>query len=305
MGGRDELERMVATEREGTMPTGFRVMGASAGSGKTFSLVNAYLSCCLTSDQDFPFRKILALTFTNKAAQEMKDRVVVEIERLADGPEDSQHLSPLRKETGLDVEEIGRPVPPAPQDLNRHYGELAIMTLDKFVGGLVRGFATDLQLEHDFSVELDTSRLLEAAVDKVLEKLGLDQHLTKLLGRFVEVAVEDDRDAKVRRQLLDIGRAIDYEQMQPLLERLDGWTPAQFMAIEKEMSQEVEARKHRLMEEATRLAEDLERAGLYDAFTRKWVMKSWLPRLKLGQAKEQGVKLTNGIEEGIMGKEGR
>ena len=89
------------------MPTGFRVMGASAGSGKTFSLVNAYLSCCLTSDQDFPFRKILALTFTNKAAQEMKDRVVVEIERLADGPEDSQHLSPLRKETGLDVEEIG------------------------------------------------------------------------------------------------------------------------------------------------------------------------------------------------------
>ena len=286
------------------MPTGFRVMGASAGSGKTFSLVNAYLSCCLTSDQDFPFRKILALTFTNKAAQEMKDRVVVEIERLADGPEDSQHLSPLRKETGLDVEEIGRRCRRLREDLNRHYGELAIMTLDKFVGGLVRGFATDLQLEHDFSVELDTSRLLEAAVDKVLEKLGVDQHLTKLLGRFVEVAVEDDRDAKVRRQLLDIGRAIDYEQMQPLLERLDGWTPAQFMAIEKEMSQEVEARKHRLMEEATRLAEDLERAGLYDVFTGKWVMKSWLPRLKLGQAKEQGVKLTNGIEEGTWAKKG-
>ncbi|MEC8597652.1 MAG: UvrD-helicase domain-containing protein, partial [Bacteroidota bacterium] len=70
---------MVATEREGTMPTGFRVMGASAGSGKTFRLVEAYLACCLTSDQPFPFRKILALTFTNKAAQEMKDRVVTEI----------------------------------------------------------------------------------------------------------------------------------------------------------------------------------------------------------------------------------
>ena len=155
------------------MPTGFRVMGASAGSGKTFRLVEAYLACCLTSDQPFPFRKILALTFTNKAAQEMKDRVVTEIERIADRPSDSAHLPGLEQETGLDADEIGRRCRRLREDLNRHYGELSIMTLDKFVGGLVRGFATDLQLEHDFSVELDTSRLLEAAVDKVLEKLGM------------------------------------------------------------------------------------------------------------------------------------
>ena len=288
--------------RKGTMPTGFRVMGASAGSGKTFRLVEAYLACCLTSDQLFPFRKILALTFTNKAAQEMKDRVVTEIERIADRPSDSAHLPGLEKETGLDSEEIGRRCRRLREDLNRHYGELSIMTLDKFVGGLVRGFATDLQLEHDFNVELDTSRLLEAAVDKVLEKLGVDPDLTELLGRFVEVAVEDDRDAKVRRQLLDIGKAIDYEQMQPLLARLDGWNPAQFTAIGQAMKDEVQARKQALIAEATGLARDLEQAGLYNAFTGKWVMKSWLPRLMLGQAKEQGVKLRNGIENGIWAK---
>ncbi|MGB1573973.1 MAG: UvrD-helicase domain-containing protein, partial [Flavobacteriales bacterium] len=49
-------------------------------------------------------------------------------------------------------------------------------------------------------------------------------------------------------------------------------------------------------------ARDLDQAGLYDAFTGKWVMKSWLPRLMLGQAKEQGVKLRNGIENGIWAK---
>ena len=118
----------------------------------------------------------------------------------------------------------------------------------------------------------------------------------------MEVAVEDDRDAKVRRQLLDIGKAIDYEQMQPLLERLDGWTPAQFTAIGQAMKNEVQARKKALIREATDLARDLDQAGLYDAFTGKWVMKSWLPRLMLGQAKELGVKLRIGIENGIWAK---
>jgi len=289
-------------EMVGRMPTGFRVMGASAGSGKTFRLVEAYLSCCLASQDPFPFRRILALTFTNKAAQEMKDRVVQEIEVLADGPNDSDHLAGLMAETELDADEIGRRARNLRRDLNRHYGELSIMTLDKFVGGLVRGFAKDLQLEHDFSVELDTHRLLEAAVDKVLEKLGIDNELTHLLERFVEEAVEDDRDAKVRRQLLDIGKAIDFEQMQPLLERLDGWTPAQFTEVERRMNREVRAQSAAMRQEAQSLLDALEVAGLYDVFSGKWVMKSWLPRLTLGKPDKQTKTLIKGIEEGIWAK---
>ena len=300
--GRDELERMTTGEMEGQMPTGFRVMGASAGSGKTFRLVQAYLSCCLSSSEPFPFRRILALTFTNKAAQEMKDRVVAEIEVLADRVSESAHLDGLRAETGLKDDEVGRRARTLRRNLQRHYGELSIMTLDKFVGGLVRGFATDLQLEHDFSVELDTARLLDAAVDKVLDQLGVDGDLTELLGRFVEEAVEDDRDAKVRRQLLNIGKAIDYEQVQPLLECLDGWTPAQFTGIERAMNKEVRSRIALLKSEAAALERDLEKADLYDAFTGKWVMKSWLPRLRKGVAKEQGKKLLNGIENGVWAK---
>ena len=149
---------------------------------------------------------------------------------------------------------------------------------------------------------MDTARLLDAAVYKVLDQLGVDGDLTELLGRFVEEAVEDDRDAKVRRQLQSIGKAIDYEQMQPLLERLDGWTPAQFTDIERAMNKEVRSRIAMLKSEASALERDLERADLYDAFTGKWVMKSWLPRLRKGVAKEQGKKLLNGIENGVWAK---
>ena len=281
---------------------GFRVLRASAGSGKTFQLVEAYLACCLSTREPLPFRRILALTFTNKAAQEMKDRVVEELEVLAESPERSDHAAGLTAETGLDVEELGRRARALRQALNRHYGELSIMTLDKFVGGLVRGFATELQLEHDFSIELDTARLLESAVDRVLEALGRDGDLTELLGRFVEEAVEDDRDAKVRRQLLDIGRSIDLEQMQPLLHILEGWSPSDFLAVQDRCRREVQEKRQALKAEATSLAAALDAADVGPLFTGKWVAKSWLPRLMRGEAAGPTATLTRGLEEGLWAK---
>ena len=86
------------------MQTGFRVMRASAGSGKTFRLVEAYLGCCLGSGDPLHFRRILALTFTNKAAQEMKDRVVSELDVLASVPEQSPHADGLVQSTGLELD---------------------------------------------------------------------------------------------------------------------------------------------------------------------------------------------------------
>ena len=287
---------------KGKVPTGFRVRRASAGSGKTFKLVEAYLACCLASEEPLPFRRILALTFTNKAAQEMKDRVVEELEVLAEDPASSDHAAGLVEETGLEGEELGRRARTLRTAMNRHFGELSIQTLDKFVGGLVRGFATDLQLEHDFSVELDTGRLLDAAVDRVLEQMGRDADLTELLGRFVEEAVEDDRDAKVRRQLLDIGRSIDQERMLPLLEQLEGWTPARFIEVQNRMRAEVARRRKALMAEATALSKDLAQAGVHDEFTRKWVPEKWLPRLATGRVDKPSKTLMSGVEEGTWAK---
>lgn len=293
---------MAVSKIEGQVPTGFRVLRASAGSGKTFKLVEAYLSCCLGSDSALPFRRILALTFTNKAAQEMKTRVVKELEVLAESHEQSPHLAGIVEETKLDADEVGRRARSMRTALNRHYGELSIMTLDKFVGALVRGFATDLQLEHDFSIELDTPRLLENAVDRVLEQLGQDQDLTELLGRFVEEAVNDDRDAKVRRQLLDIGKSIDQEQMQPLLNNLDGWSPSDFIEVQNRMAKEVQRRKKAMMDQADALLKDLDAADLGTVFYRKWVTSNWLPRLAMGRVDGPTATLTRGMEEGLWAK---
>ena len=199
------------------------------------------------------------------------------------------------------MEELGRRARALRQALNRHYGELSIMTLDKFVGGLVRGFATELQLEHDFSIELDTARLLESAVDRVLEALGRDGDLTELLGRFVEEAVEDDRDAKVRRQLLDIGRSIDLEQMQPLLHILEGWSPSDFLAVQDRCRREVQEKRRRSRRRPRRWRR-VGRGDVGPLFTGKWVAKSWLPRLMRGEVAGPTATLTRGLEEGLWAK---
>ena len=80
----------------------FQVYNASAGSGKTFTLVKQYLKVLLTSDDLFMFQKVLAITFTNKAAGEMKARVLSNLEEFSDG-NTNELLKIILKETTLDT----------------------------------------------------------------------------------------------------------------------------------------------------------------------------------------------------------
>lgn len=285
----------MAQRRKDVAEGGFYVMRASAGSGKTFRLVETYLACCLRTEDPLKFRRILALTFTNKAVQEMKDRVVGELDGLAADFGSSPYADGLRALTGLDDATLSGRAKVLRRTIQRHFGELSIMTLDKFVGGLVRGFASELQLEHDFSIEQDTDRILDAAIDRVLEQMGRDDDLTDLLVQFVEQAVEDDRDAKVRRQLFTIGSAIEKEQMQPLLKALEDWPPGRFVALQKAMRQEVQAVRSTLRSKARSLLDDLEAAGLEDVML-KWFIRNWLPSIAAGKVDVRGSTLAKGLE---------
>ena len=82
-------------------PSNFQVYNASAGSGKTFTLVKEYLKVLLQSEDIFRFQKILAITFTNKAAGEMKERVLQNLEVFSEG-ESNDLLEIILEETSLD-----------------------------------------------------------------------------------------------------------------------------------------------------------------------------------------------------------
>jgi ATP-dependent exoDNAse (exonuclease V) beta subunit len=151
----------------------FNIYNASAGSGKTFTLVKDYLKIVLTSKEFLPHRHILAITFTNKAVDEMKTRIV---EALMTFSAPSILTQPdalfeqVVEELGSSPKEIYLKSKQLLSKILHNYAAFDISTIDKFTQKLIRTFAFDLKLPMNFEVELDTDLLLQKAVSRLLAK---------------------------------------------------------------------------------------------------------------------------------------
>ena len=147
----------------------FKIYRSSAGSGKTFTLVKEYLRLALTSDTPDRYRGILAITFTNKAAEEMKSRV---IEVLAELSSESTTANPmadlLREELAVSDDVLKSRAKLTLKHMLHHYSDISISTIDHFTHNVIRTFAQDLGLSINFEVELDTERITNAIVTELL-----------------------------------------------------------------------------------------------------------------------------------------
>ena len=154
----------------------FTVYKSSAGSGKTFTLVKKYLKIALGSEAADTYRYILAITFTNKAANEMKDRVLGALKSLSsDTPPSGTSLylaAALEEEMGLPTQVLRERAERVLEHILHHYGDFSISTIDKFVHRVVRAFAFDLNIPLNFDVELDQDELLREAIDLLIEQVG-------------------------------------------------------------------------------------------------------------------------------------
>ena len=179
------------------MKSEFKVYSASAGSGKTFTLVKEYLKILLTSSDDYTFRSILAITFTNKAAAEMKQRVLAALEEFAE-VDLSQKWPDLfdfiQTETAIEPHKIKAKAKRVLNLIMQNYAALSITTIDSFTHRLIRTFAFDLGIPLNFEIEMDQSELIAQAVDLLLDKLGNDKEITTALNRFVKEKIDQDAD---------------------------------------------------------------------------------------------------------------
>jgi len=129
----------------------FKVYNASAGSGKTFTLVKEYLKIILQSSDIFSFQKILAVTFTNKAAGEMKERVMKNLLAFSEGTEtDMSQL--LIQETGLAPVVLKERSVRILDAILKNYSAFSITTIDSFTHKIIKNFAFDLGLTLNFEV---------------------------------------------------------------------------------------------------------------------------------------------------------
>ncbi|MDP4282648.1 MAG: UvrD-helicase domain-containing protein, partial [Bacteroidota bacterium] len=210
----------------------FTVYRSSAGSGKTYTLVKEYLRMILPEPEKF--RNILAITFTNKAANEMKERVLANLEELAkpEGVRDSSfplHLvRQLVNETGLNEIQIEKKAGEALRLILHNYSDFSIGTIDSFSNRIIRAFAHDFGLPVNFNVELDDKELLEVAVSLLFEKVGTDKELTAFLVRFLESRMDDEEDWNIEKIFLDFAKVLQKEDAVVPVSRLKNLTLGDF-----------------------------------------------------------------------------
>lgn len=187
----------------------FVIYNASAGSGKTFALVKAYLKKILLRPQTDYYKHLLAITFTNKAVDEMKTRIIQTLlgfssEKVPDMAQSMLDL--IVEETHLSEEEIRAHSKNILKHLLHHYAQFSVETIDHFNHRLIRTFAKDLNLDTGFEVSLDVKQLISQAVDQLIDQAGDDDEITKILLEFALQKTDDDKSWDIA---IDLRKAAD------------------------------------------------------------------------------------------------
>ncbi len=228
----------------------FIISKASAGSGKTFTLVREYLRFALAGDErrvEDNFRRILAITFTNKAANEMKTRIMDSLDELAahgcQGSPDSLGGQLLRALNAMDCH---RDRPLAERDLMlradrlrsailHRYSDLSVCTIDSFMHRIVRTFAHDLGRPVNFEVTLDQDDLIEQAVANLMSLVGTPGHddLTEAVHRFAVSRMENEKGFAIEGSLASLAAQLFSEGSSQYVSLLKDYTLADFMDIHR------------------------------------------------------------------------
>ncbi len=241
----------------------FRVYKASAGSGKTFTLVKEYLLLVLQNPEKY--RRILAVTFTNKAANEMKARIIKALAQLSNTNSLNDHdvlLQMLVNESGMSEADIRLQAGKVLSLVVHNYSDFALGTIDAFVHKLVRTFAHDLHLPHQFEVELDHETLVHMAVSLLLDKVGSDAHITSTLIHFVLNKIDDERSWQIERDLSEFCKKLLQENGYDQIKKLESISPEMFAEARKFLWDSRKAFEHILQQQAKTILILLDSNGL-------------------------------------------
>jgi len=194
---------------------------ASAGSGKTFRIVREYLK--MVFKRPGAYKNILAVTFTNKATGEMKDRILKDLSALASG-NPSGHLEFLKAEFGQSEDEIRFKAAKILKLILHDYSRFSISTIDSFFQRVIRAFSREMGLNASYRTELDYGKVLEEAVDRLFLDMDNNTGLKNWMLEYAEKNLREGRNWNFREELIRRGSEIFNEEFKlfsgPLLQKL-------------------------------------------------------------------------------------
>ncbi|MCB0466341.1 MAG: UvrD-helicase domain-containing protein, partial [Aequorivita sp.] len=258
-------------------PSSFSIYDAAAGSGKTFTLVKEYLKQILSSKSEDYFKHLLAITFTNKAVAEMKQRIV---ETLVNFSEEKSTMEPLpmmlkiAEETEKSLSEIQIQSQKILKNLLHNYAAFSIETIDRFNHRLIRTFARDLKLATNFEVTLETNELLAEAVDLLLSKAGENKEITKVLLDFAMEKTDDDKSWDISRDIANAAKLLYNENDSGHVSILKQKSLEDFLEFKKQLIHKKEKLSKEIEIIASQTLQLIEESGLqFDDFSGSYLPK--------------------------------
>jgi ATP-dependent exoDNAse (exonuclease V) beta subunit len=197
------------------------VYKASAGSGKTFTLATEYIRLLVENPQSY--RTILAVTFTNKATEEMKMRILSQLYGIAHQlPDSDGYLQAIQERTGFDSQLISQRAAMALDNLLNNYNYFRVETIDTFFQSVLRNMARELDLTTNLRIGLNDYQVEELAVDQLISDLTTTDLILQWILKYIMENIQDDKSWNVISQIKTFGRHIfrdDYKAVSRQLEQ--------------------------------------------------------------------------------------
>ena len=197
------------------------VYKASAGSGKTFTLATEYIR--LLVDNPLSYRNILAVTFTNKATEEMKMRILSQLYGIwKQLPDSSDYLEAIRQKTGFEPRLISERAGIALANLLHNYNYFRVETIDTFFQSVLRNMARELDLTTNLRIGLNDTQVEELAVDQLIADLSTTDVMLQWILKYIMENISEDKAWNIISQIKNFGHTIfrdDYKAVSRQLEQ--------------------------------------------------------------------------------------
>jgi ATP-dependent exoDNAse (exonuclease V) beta subunit len=253
------------------------------------------------------FRKILAITFTNRAAAEMKLRVIDALAGLCAPSPPAPLAQMLCDDLKIGKEELARRARIVLGEILHNYSDFSIGTIDSFTHRIVRTFAHDLDLPLNFNVELDIESFYGKVIASLFSSIGEDPYVSRLLREFSLHRAEENAPWDPQRQLEEFAKLLQQESSGPFIEKLKSLDAAQLEEIGNQFSEYIAHYRSTLKQLAERALKLIADAGLGDD---DFIYKSGGPQTffrkcqsgTLTLADANGARITEALRTGTWSK---
>ncbi len=202
----------------------FYVYRSSAGSGKTRTLAKEYIKLALRWEGDY-FRYILAVTFANKATQEMKERILHYLNDFANNRPNNL-TKEIQQELRLDAQQLQRQSQLVLSNILHHYSQFAISTIDAFFQRVIRSFTREAGVLGNFRLEVDNEMVLDEVLASLMDELGHNHQLTQWVVQFSRDRLKEGDNWDVMKALRGFLQEIFKEQFKAIENEVvkPGWS---------------------------------------------------------------------------------